>query len=234
MCAQYLLHTTIDRLRKSLGLPLIGVDHDDFTIDLRILPYRLAPIVRGAPAGYQLIDANFSLIPSWAKEPKMKFATHNARIETVLEKPTWKKPFVKSRCVIPISRFVEPIYTNQFAGNMVRFFSKAEDLLWAAGIFDEWIHRDTGEVITSFSIITKDPPGFIFETGHDRCPLFLKPAAFSSWLDAREAHPEILMNTLLANEAEHEFFAEIDRPMAKGWEKRIPKDETEAQKSVSL
>lgn len=36
--------------------------------------------------------ARWSLVPSWSKELKVKFATHNAKAEGILEKNTWRKP----------------------------------------------------------------------------------------------------------------------------------------------
>jgi putative SOS response-associated peptidase YedK len=98
----------------------------------------------------------FSLIPRWAKEPKLKFATHNARLETVLEKATWKDAFSHRHCLIPISGFIEPIYEGSLGGNMVEFQAK-EGILFAAGIWEEWNNKVDGEVITSFSILTSDP-----------------------------------------------------------------------------
>lgn len=34
----------------------------------------------------------WSLVPPWSKGLKLKFATHNAKAEGILEKNTWRKP----------------------------------------------------------------------------------------------------------------------------------------------
>lgn len=52
----------------------------------------------------------------------------------------------------------------------------------AAGIYDEWINKETGEIIPSFAIVTSDPPPFISEVGHDRCPVFLPKDMQLEWV----------------------------------------------------
>jgi len=219
MCAQYLIRAKLIEFAKKYGL-IIG--DDDQTFDERVVPYKLGPVVISDGKHNILKIMRFSLLPSWSKEPKVKFATHNARIETVAEKPTWKTPFKSRRCIIPISRFIEPIYINELAGNMVQFYPKDGSILSAAGIWDEWVDKKTGEVIDSFSIITDEPPEFIAKTGHDRCPVFLKEEAFAEWLDPKEKDPEELLKLLKSKNAVLDLTVEKDRPMAKGWEKRIP------------
>ena len=77
----------------------------------------MAPAI--VPVGMK--EMNFSLITSWSKERKPEFATHNARLfsedgDPIFKKPTWRGPFSSNHCVIPISKFVEPIYTGEYAG----------------------------------------------------------------------------------------------------------------------
>lgn len=155
---------------------------------------------------------------------KVKFATHNARIESVAEKPTWKRPFESRRALIPITRFIEPIYTGSFAGNMVQFHDPKDSTLFAAGIWDEWTDKQSGEVLESFSIITGEPPAFVAKIGHDRCPLFLKRDIADEWLEPTKKSAESLIKLLRGNIAKLELEVEVDRPMRPGWEKRIPKE----------
>lgn len=169
----------------------------------------------------QLKTMNFSLVPSWSKTPKVKFATHNARLDTILEKPTWRGPFVKKHCLVPITEFVESITEigKPLAGNMVRFRERSGDLIVAAGIYDEWVNNETGEVLESFAILTTEPPPFVFDVGHDRCPVFIKKEHYKDWLhytgDGKGA-----LELLSSAHREITFEVEIDRPLKPGWEKR--------------
>lgn len=146
--------------------------------DLNVFPHQNAYIIRQN----KIIEASFSLIPSWSKERRPKFATYNARIETVLEKPTWKESFISNHCIVPITAFREPVYEGPYSGNIVQFYRKDEILL-AAGIYNEWVNKETGEVVPSFAIVTKEPYPFIEKAGHDRSPLFLSKSNAQKWLN---------------------------------------------------
>src|SRR5688572_28116765 len=128
MCAQFTLKVKANQLSKQFG---IKVPENLDEIDERILPYRQSPVVVKNGSKVVIKPMNFSLIPVWSKEPKVKFATHNARLESedektgevkyIFEKPTWKRPFLSQHCLVPITEFIEPIYTGEFKNNMVRF-----------------------------------------------------------------------------------------------------------------
>ena len=49
----------------------------------------------------------WGLIPFWTKDDpkKLGISTINAKAETLLEKPLWKQPFLKRRCMVPWSSF---------------------------------------------------------------------------------------------------------------------------------
>ena len=55
---------------------------------------RLAPLVWG-------------LVPSWAKDPSIGSRMINARVETVAEKPAFRKAFSARRCLLPADGFYE-------------------------------------------------------------------------------------------------------------------------------
>jgi putative SOS response-associated peptidase YedK len=218
ICAIFLLKSSDAELASEFGvdshlhLPAEGQ---------RYLPYSKAPVVTQHNHKNHLTWMNFSLVPAWSDTPRVKFATHNARIETVLTKPTLRKPFLKNHCVIPMSEFVESITEigRPLAGNMVRFSAAEHKLFGSAGIYDEWIDKKTGEVLTSFAILTTTPPKFIAEQGHDRCPIFLKSDTYNEWLSL-QADGEKTQSFLLESVRKLDFVATIDRPLKAGWEKR--------------
>ena len=152
----------------------------------------------------------------------MKFATHNARLETIEEKPTFKDAFRKRHCVVPMSGFSEPIYTGNLAGNMVAF-EPTQEALFAAGIWEEWVNKGTGEIIQSFSVITSEPLKFVSQTGHDRSPLFLTESDGVEWLRNEQASDEQLKLFLTEHRHSPELTASVHRPLKDGWQKRAPK-----------
>lgn len=204
MCAMY----TIRPNSFTLGIDSENFEFPDYPWADRILPGRVAPVV----VGKEIKIMKFALLPSWSKEPKVKFATHNARIETVLEKPTWRKPFEKNHCLVPIDSFIEPIYEGEYAGNMVKFNSSQPVL--AAGIYDQWVNKETGEVIDSFSILTKEPSPFVAKIGHDRQPIFLTdPKVQMEWIVNKSKNSLEWQNFLSSVDNINEFNIEIDRKL---------------------
>lgn len=216
MCASY--HTTLEShlIFKNLSLKIDEI----FRGSRYVVPRTPAPVIVKQDGRIQVKEMSFSLVPSWSKDSKIKFATHNARLDTITDKPTWKIPFQRSHCLVPIKDFVEPIYENQFAGNMVKFSEVNDRLLFAAGIHDTWVDRTTGEALESFAIVTHNPPSFIFDIGHDRCPIFLNPDSQMDWLNLVNVVPSELKEFLLSNAAQINFKVNLDRPMKTGWEKR--------------
>lgn len=217
MCASYMI-----KQRRSGPYPLATearVQIETF-YDQLIVPYRPAPVIVRDQEKDVLTQMQFSMVPSWSKEPRVKFATHNARLESIDEKPTWKTVFVRRHCLVPLTDFIEPIYEGEHAGFMVAFAQRDGEMIFAAGVWDEWVNRQSGEVIQSFAIITSDPPPFIAGTGHDRCPIFLSGAAGQEWLGNSGTNPAELKSFLIESKVEPEYSVTRHRPMRPGWEKR--------------
>src|SRR5689334_3824806 len=49
----------------------------------------------------QLRALRWGLVPSWAKSPDTGARMINARMETVADKPAYRRPFAKRRCLLP-------------------------------------------------------------------------------------------------------------------------------------
>ena len=219
MCSSFNIKITRPILQKALSF-----DFPNFaSFDAKVLPHKESIVITRGKNGFELRPMSFSLTPSWSKEPRVKFSTHNARIETLEEKPTWRGPLKTNRCLVPLTSFIEPIYTGSLAGNMVAFGQVQGDLLVAAGLWDLWTSQETGEIKESFAIVTTAPPEFVLSVGHDRCPVFLQPEAFEGWLDVQKTPGGAAIDFLRHHQASLNLQTGIERPLAKGWEKRVSK-----------
>jgi len=210
------------RTRSDEALDLISefrVDIEDY-LDTLIVPHRGAPVVTLENDKLVLSAMNFSLVPRWSKVRRPKFATHNARIESIASKPTWREAFQKRHCLVPLTHFVEPIYEGELSGFMVAFHRTDGNWLFAAGIWEDWIDPSTGEILSSFSIITAEPPPFVKKTGHDRCPVFLPPTDLKEWLSADSHTSPEWLDYLKSQVPFNDFSVDRFRPMKPGWEKR--------------
>jgi putative SOS response-associated peptidase YedK len=216
MCSQYTVKTSASELSEIYGISI----SQDYQLDLRVLPYVPAPVVVAFGNKLQFQKMNYSLVPSWSKDPKVKFATHNARIETLHEKPTWKGPLRSQHCLVPLTGFIESVYEKEFAGNLIEISDSEHPVLTAAGLWDAWTDPVTGAQTHSFAIITEPPPAFIENVGHDRCPVFLREESFAEWLSPEPRDADKVINFLRENKKEINFKVKIDRPLKSGWEKR--------------
>lgn len=174
----------------------------NFGVDLPVAQYPaetypgyLAPIVLKSHKTSRVACglAKFGLIPSWAKEEKIGRHTYNARSETVRDKPSYRAAWKQRRFAIAlVENFYEPSYqTGQAQRCKIELAS--HEPFGIASIWDTWVVPNTGEVVTSFSMLTinaDDHPvmnQFHREGDEKRTPVVLMPDQFDAWLGADDA-----------------------------------------------
>jgi putative SOS response-associated peptidase YedK len=126
----------------------------------------------------------WSLIPRWWPKPikELKAATFNARAETVETKPFFRDAFKRTRCLIPMSGYYEWQATP--GGRQPWYFTARDGspALTAAGLWDEWKDRQSGERLKSCTMIITEPNAFVAEV-HDRMPALVAEKDYDAWLD---------------------------------------------------
>lgn len=234
MCAQFTLKIKANDLALRFGIKLPEKFFEK-NFDLRVQGYLKtdeAPVVRANDKGdLEVVMMKFSLCPSWAKEFPVKFSTYNARMERVsggrhekiFEVPTWRQSFSKGQtCLVPMNAAIESSYFGLSAGKMIQFQTNNSSTFYAAGLWDSWMDKNTGEVIESFTLITDDPYKFFFEHGHDRSVFVIEPESHTRWLTDKTMKPEARFNFLRENRIGLDWKVEVDREMKSGWQKRAP------------
>ena len=95
----------------------------------------------------------WGLIPGWWKKTAKEVpATFNARAETVAEKPMFRSPFKRTRCIVPASGYYE--WRPAEGGKQPYFISAASgEVLSIAGLWDEWEDPETRETVLSSTLI---------------------------------------------------------------------------------
>ena len=141
----------------------------------------------------QLRVLRWGLVPFWAKDPSIGSRMINARMETVAEKPAFRRAFASRRCLLPADGYFEWYETQQKGktGKPLKqpFFIKPKDgsVLAMAGLYEIWkdptradddseLFRWTCTVLTTEA---EDDVGHI----HDRMPLMVPRERWSEWLD---------------------------------------------------
>ena len=131
----------------------------------------------------------WGLIPHWAKEAESIWnKTLNARAETIFEKPSFMKSAEEKRCLIPAEGFYEHHY---FRGKTYPFYiSHLENKpLTFAGLWNEWTNLETGEIISTCSIVTTKANSLMAKihnkpklSGDQRMPAILPEELENEWL----------------------------------------------------
>ncbi len=159
----------------------------------------------------QLRVVRWGLVPSWAKDPSIGSKMINARMETVAERPAYKRAFARRRCLLPADGYFEwysPTSSEAPKGRGGKplkqpYFICPRDggVLAMAGLYEIW-HDKTREdddelawlwTATVLTTTAEDSLGRI----HDRMPLFVEPAQWARWLDPQLADLEEVSTVLV-------------------------------------
>jgi putative SOS response-associated peptidase YedK len=156
----------------------------------------------------QLRVVRWGLVPFWAKDPSIGSRMINARMETVAEKPAFRRAFSSRRCLLPADGYYEWYETQQRVGTgkaakfaKQPFFIKPKDgsVLAMAGLYEIWKDPtrdpddagDPGRFLWTCTVLTTEATD---EAGriHDRMPLLLTPDRRDAWLDPRTPKDQLL------------------------------------------
>ena len=190
MCGRFSLHTPESRIREAFNLEQI--EPLGLNPCFNIAPSQGIPIVRDTDTGPEMTLARWGLVPSWSKESKSKYSTINARIESVADKPTYRTPFKRRRCLIPADGFYE---WQQVAGNKVPHHIRMKDgkVFAFACLRNHW--EGEGKSLDSCTIIVM-PSNEVMRPIHERMPAIIAPAHYDLWLDSRITDKQEIMQYL--------------------------------------
>jgi len=153
----------------------------------------------------QLRVVRWGLVPFWAKDPAIGSRMINARMETVAEKPAFRKAFASRRCLLPADGYFEWYPTQQKtakgAPRKQPFFIRPKDgsVLAMAGLYEIWRDptrdpddtEDPGRFLWTCTVLTTDAPDELGRI-HDRMPLLVPPDRRDAWLDPGTARDDLL------------------------------------------
>jgi putative SOS response-associated peptidase YedK len=164
-----------------------------------------------AEAERQLRVVTWGLVPSWAKDPKIGSRMINARMETVAEKPAFRRAFERRRAILPADGYYEwyepegesPLGRTK-AGKPRKqpFFIRPKDgsILAMAGLYELWrdptkADDDPDRWLWTCTVITTDAEDDLGRI-HDRMPLMLTPDKYDAWLDPENHDHDALLRLL--------------------------------------
>ncbi len=141
-----------------------------------IAPTQDAAVILSQSPG-EISMLKWGLVPHWASDARVGQKMINARAETVDEKPAFKQPFERKRCLVLADSFYEwkKVGTRKAP---YRVMMKSAEAFAFAGIWDEW-HGG----LRTFSIITVEPNDLVIPI-HNRMPAILPRASERDYLSA--------------------------------------------------
>ncbi|MDF2814816.1 MAG: response associated peptidase [Paenibacillus sp.] len=140
-------------------------------------------------------ELKWGLVPSWTKDEKIGSGIINARAETLIQKPSYRIPLERKRCIIPADSFYEWRKNPTGKGKQpMRIQLKSGGLFGMAALYDTWLTPDGGKLSTC-AIITTESNALIAPI-HERMPVILRPEDEDTWLD-RNNHDSRKLLTLL-------------------------------------
>jgi putative SOS response-associated peptidase YedK len=142
-------------------------------------------ICSDAPDRVQLLI--WGLIPSWTRSlddaNTIRYKTFNARAESIDSRPSFSKPFKSRRCLVPVKGFYE---WQHFADKKIPWYiyHSGEEIFSIAGIFDKWVETSTGEIFSTFSLITTDANDLmaVIHNSKKRMPVILDRSDELKWI----------------------------------------------------
>ncbi|MBN2480289.1 MAG: SOS response-associated peptidase [Bacteroidales bacterium] len=152
----------------------------------------------------------WGLIPYWMKDPegaqRIRMKTFNARSESLAEKPSYRGLLNRKHCLVLTSGF----YEWQTIGNeKIPYYIGVKDqrAFALAGLFDRWTNRETGEMVSTFTVITTRANPMMEEIHNvrKRMPVILHPGNEKRWLNTGGAE---FLNDLFEPYPESQMFAE--------------------------
>ncbi len=124
------------------------------------------------------LAARWGLVPPWSQTVSSKYATFNARLESVADKPAFRSAWSHGqRCLIPALGYYE--WKTEADGKQPYFVRGADGApLVFAGLYEPGRGED---IPASCTIITRPADAGLVGL-HARMPVMLAPAQSDSWL----------------------------------------------------
>ena len=174
MCGRYILKG-VDELDERFA---ITIPRPDLAARYNVAPGQLLTVIVEEDGERRIELMRWGLVPPWSKDGK---GFINARAETAAEKPTFREPLRKRRCLVPADGYYE--WQAGPRGKTPHAIGLNDGGLFAmAGVWSRGRTAD-GAPEDSFAILTT-AANTLTAPIHDRMPVILRPGDETHWLNA--------------------------------------------------
>jgi len=201
MCGRYAASRNPDDLVEEFEVEWVETV-ERFEPDYNVAPTKPVPAVMVRGGQRQLRLLRWGLVPPWAADPSIGGRLVNARVETVADKPAFRRAMAARRCLLPADGYYE--WYGEERGGKQPFFIRPRDggVLAMGGLYELWrdpalAPDDPAAWLWSCAVLTtaaEDALGHL----HDRMPLLVERDRWAAWLDPRSSDAHDLQRLLVA------------------------------------
>jgi putative SOS response-associated peptidase YedK len=143
-------------------------------------------VCSGNPLSVSMLK--WGLIPEWIRTAEdaeeIRFKTFNARSESISTKPSFSSSVSSKRCLLPVKGFFEWQHVGK---EKIPWYIYLPDnqIITLAGLYSDWTNSGTGEIVSTFSIITTEANELMAKVHNSgkRMPAILNRNDEKKWID---------------------------------------------------
>lgn len=188
MCFTVNVNLIKEELENRYGATLIDPDKYRPSYYYHAFGLPLLPVICSEkPSEIRLLK--WGLIPSWTRSIDqadiIRYKTFNARSESIDTKPSFSSSFSSKRCIVPVKGFFEWQHVGK--DKIPWYVYRADnEIMSLAGIYDDWVESNTGEIYSTFSIVTSEANDLMAEIHNSgkRMPVILNETSETRWIDS--------------------------------------------------
>ncbi len=191
MCFHIQIHSTIQQITERFGIKNVSGNAEIFLQKqyLKAFDYPYVPVIINTKKE-ELQFFRWGLIPGWSKDENIKKFTLNAKMETILEKPSFKY-YVSQRCLVIVDGFYEWKWLDPKGKIKEKYFitvDRQPKPFALGGLYSIWKNPETKEILPTFTILTKQATGIMTEihNSKQRMPLILHKDIEFDWLEGKK------------------------------------------------
>ena len=197
MSGRYVVTKPVTKTKDLVKTNIKVEDKDNYNAH----PTQKMPIIKSYTNGRALENCEWGLIPSWGRDKKDFKPLINARLETLMEKVSFKKLIQTSRCLVVADGYYE--WKRENKEKTPYYFTKTDSSL----MFFAGIHQNN-----QFCIITKEATSTVMKV-HHREPLIIDEEQILNYLNIKKEGMDILRNIKPPELKFHEISKDVNKPI---------------------
>ena len=197
MCGRYVVTKPVTKTVDIVKTTIKVEDRDNYNAH----PTQKLPIITSYTNGKTLENYDWGLVPSWAEDKKDFRPLINARLETLMEKVSFKKLIQTSRCLVVADGYYE--WKREDKEKTPYYFTRSDSSL----IFFAAIYQNN-----QFCIITREATDKI-KGIHHREPLILSEEQILNYLDIKKEGTDILKSIKPPELKFHVVSKDVNKPI---------------------